>query len=108
MTLDYTPEALIDLNVIWDWNAQQYGNVHADAYIEFLRRQTDRLDTEYGRGRIVRTASPLRYQLIRRRKKGHGHVVVYEVRAGNLVRILRYFHSARDWQTKLAADLGDH
>jgi plasmid stabilization system protein ParE len=107
MIVDYTPEALIDLNVIWDWNAQKYGNVHADAYIEFLRRETDRLDTEYGRGRIVGAISTLRYRLIRRRKKGYGHVVVYEVKAGVLVRILRYFHTAQDWQTKLAADLAD-
>jgi plasmid stabilization system protein ParE len=107
MTVDYTPEALIDLNAIWDGNAQKYGSVHADAYIEFLRRETDRLDTEYDRGRVVPTASTLRYRLIRRRSKGHGHVVVYEVRAGVLVRILRYFHTAQDWQTKLTAHLAD-
>ena len=104
MTVDYTPEALIDLNLIWDWNARKYGNVHGDAYIDFLRRETDRLDTQYDRGRIVPTVSTLRYRLIRRRSKWHGHVVVYEVKPGVLVRILRYFHTAQDWQTKLAAD----
>jgi hypothetical protein len=43
LSLDYTPEALSDLNVIWDWNAERYGNAHADRYIEFPQRQTNRL-----------------------------------------------------------------
>ena len=45
MMVDYTPEALVDLAVIWDWNARTYGKAHADGFIEFLRRETDRLET---------------------------------------------------------------
>jgi plasmid stabilization system protein ParE len=90
---------LADLGGIWDWNARKYGDGHANAYVEFLRNETEQLDNEYARGRTVPTNSALRYQLIRRRKKGHGHVVVYEVNA--IVRILRYFHTAQDWRTKL-------
>jgi plasmid stabilization system protein ParE len=105
MIVDYTPEALVDLDVIWDWNAQTYGNVHADAYIEFLRKETDRLDTEYTRGRIVPTVSTLRYRMIQKKKRGHGHVVIYEVNGTVLVRILRYFHTAQDWQSKLVDTL---
>lgn len=106
MIVDYTPEALVDLDVIWDWNARTYGKVHADGYIEFLRRETDHLDTEYARGRTVPTVSTLRYRMIQKKKNGHGHVVIYEVNGDVLVRILRYFHTAQNWQTKLAEELG--
>jgi plasmid stabilization system protein ParE len=91
MIVEYTPEALSDLDVIWDWNAQKYGNVRADAYIEFLRRETDHLATEYAYGRTVPTVSTLRYRMIQKKKRRHGYVVIYEVDRTVLVRILRYF-----------------
>jgi plasmid stabilization system protein ParE len=101
MIVDYTPEALVDLDVIWDWNARKHGNVHADAYVEFLRSETDRLDSEYARGRTVPTASTLRYRMIQKKSRSHGHVVIYEVTGTVAVRILRYFHTAQDWQAEL-------
>jgi plasmid stabilization system protein ParE len=105
MIVDYTPEALADLDVMWDWNARKYGNIHADGYSEFLRRETDRLNTEHTRGRAVPTASMLLYRVIQKKKKGRGHVVIYEVDADVLVRILRYFHTAQDWQNKLREEM---
>jgi plasmid stabilization system protein ParE len=101
MIVDYTPEALANLDEIWDWNAEQYGRVHADSYIEFLRKRTDRLSAEYASGKPVRANPKLFCSVIQRKKKRHGHIVVYEVNDDVVVRILRYFHTAQDWQNKL-------
>jgi plasmid stabilization system protein ParE len=99
LTLDYTPDALSDLNEIWDWNASQYSNLHVDRYIEFLQKQTDRLRSNFP-GNPVPTRPDFKYLTIRRRSKGHGHVVVYEV-MGNRIRILRYFHTSQNWRDKM-------
>jgi plasmid stabilization system protein ParE len=101
MIVDYTPEALANLDEIWDWNAGQYGRGHADSYIEFLRKRTDRLSTDYASGKRVPANPNLCYRVIQRKKKRHGHIVVYEVNDDDIVRILRYFHTAQDWQNKL-------
>ena len=101
MIVDYTPEALANLDEIWDRNAEQHGRVHADSYVEFLRKRTDRLSTDYASGKSVPTNLSLFYRVIQKRKKRHGHIVVYEVNEDDVVRILRYFHTAQDWQNKL-------
>jgi plasmid stabilization system protein ParE len=101
MIVDYTPEALANLIEIWDWNAEQYGWVHADSYVEFLRKRTDRLSTDYTCGKPVPTNPKLFYRVIQRKKKRHGHIVVYEVNDDDVVRILRYFHTAQDWPNNL-------
>ena len=101
MIVDYTPEALSNLDEIWNWNAEQYGRVHADSYIEFLRKRTDRLSADYAGGKPVTANPTLCYRVIQRKKKRHGHIVVYEVNDDGVVRILRYFHTAQDWQNKL-------
>jgi plasmid stabilization system protein ParE len=101
MIVDYTPEALANLDEIWDWNAKRYGRVHADSYIEFLRKRTDRLSTDYASGKLVPTNPKLCYRVIQKRKRRHGHIVVYEVNDDDIVRVLRYFHIAQDWQNKL-------
>ena len=64
MIVDYTPEALANLIEIWDWNAEQYGWVHADSYVEFLRKRTDRLSTDYTCGKPVPTNPKLFYRVI--------------------------------------------
>ncbi len=79
--------------------------MHADAYIDFLRGETDRLKTEYARGRTAPTVSLLLYRVIQKKQKGHGHVVVYEVIGGAVVRVIRYFHTAQDWHIRLAREL---
>jgi plasmid stabilization system protein ParE len=98
LTLEYTPEALSDLNAIWDWNVGKYSTAHADRYIEFLLRQTERLKSNF-HGLPVPTRPDFKYVTIRRRSKGFGHVVVYEI-ADNRIIILRYFHTSQDWQNK--------
>jgi plasmid stabilization system protein ParE len=66
--LDYTPEALADLDAIWDWNAGQYGQSQADRYLEFPQSQTNRLRRNL-LGRPVPTRPDFRYVTIRRRSR---------------------------------------
>jgi plasmid stabilization system protein ParE len=99
--VDYTPEALANLDEIWDWNAGRYGRVHADSYLQFLRKRTDRLLADPATGKFVPINPKLFYRVIQRKKKRHGHIVVYEVIDDKVVRILRYFHTAQDWQNDL-------
>jgi plasmid stabilization system protein ParE len=101
MIVDHAPEALTNLDEIWDWNAERSGRVNTDLYVEFLRKRTDRLSTHYASGKPVPTNPTLIYRVIQKRKKRHGHIVVYEVNDDDVVRILRYFHTAQDWQNKL-------
>jgi len=59
------------------------------------------LASNYAKGKPVGTRPDLRYIIIRRRAKGHGHVAVYNFDEKE-VRVLHIFHTAQDWQTKLA------
>lgn len=102
--LEYTSEAIANLEVIWDWNAGQFGADHADRYVAFLKIQSDKLTVQVSPGRSVPTRDCYRYAVIKRRNKGHGHIVVFETE-GTVLRLLRYFHTSRDWQTHLIEDL---
>jgi len=93
--------ALAALDAIWDWNARRYSVEHADRYIAFLRSATQKLSAGHRSGRPVPDRPGLRYVVLRpRRRKGHGHIAVYEV-IGDAVYILDYFHTAQDWQDRL-------
>lgn len=95
MTVVFSPAALVSLDRIWDWNAEQYGADHADRYVAFL--------PDYWAGIPVPRRPGLRYIIIRWTRKGHGHLAVYQTRAG-AVEIFEFFHTAQDWQSKLADD----
>ena len=103
LTVSYSPKAQASLDEIWDWNARHYGRDHAQRYIEFLQVETDKLVSAYLRGRRVPTRTEYRYITIKRRTRGYGHVAVYEI-IGDAVEILDYFHTAQDWQNKLAEE----
>jgi plasmid stabilization system protein ParE len=74
---------------------------HAASYVDFLRTRTDRLSADFALGRPVPTNPRFLYRVIQKRTKRHGHIVVYEVTETELIRILRYFHTAQDWQKAL-------
>ncbi len=99
----YAPLALQDLDVVWDWNEKTYGPDHAARYVDFLERHIDALGENHPRGRVVESRPELRYMRISRRKRGHGHIVVYRVDA-DAVNVLYVFHTAQDWQAKLAEE----
>ena len=103
LTVVYAIKALRQLDEIWDWNEQTYGPEHADKYIEFLERHIDALNSEFERGKHVGAMPELRYVLIRRKSRGHGHLAVYKIKE-EMVHVLHVFHSAQDWENKLAAE----
>lgn len=104
LTLEYTAESIADLDEIWEWNAERFGVDHANRYIAFLKIQCGKLTTTETPGRPVPTRDRYRYSIIKRRSKGHGHVAVFEL-AGRVLRLLRYFHTSQDWQSKLAEEV---
>ena len=96
-----SPRALNALDEIWDWNAGRYDVDHADNYVDFLTKKTKGLASAYLTGRVVATAPELRYIVIKRTSKGQGHVAVYEI-TDDQVNVLNFYHTAQDWQGKLA------
>jgi plasmid stabilization system protein ParE len=96
-----SPSAIDELHAIWLWNVQRYGVDHADDYLRFLNDGIEDLSRSYARGKMIRTRPDLHYRLIKRRAGGHGHVVVYSFN-DQQVFVLHIFHSAQDWQQKLA------
>jgi plasmid stabilization system protein ParE len=100
LTVVYSLGALRQLDQIHNWNEQRYSAGHADRYIAFLERHIEALSEKYANGRPIRTRPDLRYILIRRKSRGHGHVAVYRV-VSNRIDVLYVFHSAQDWETKL-------
>ena len=99
LALAYSRQALADLDDIWEWNAQQKNVQHANVYIAFLRAETSKLTRYTHPGRQVTKSTNLRYALIRKRRKGHGHLVVFSLHEEKLL-VLRYFHTAQDWQIR--------
>src|SRR5215212_7806555 len=93
LAVTISEDALRTLDSIWVWNAEHYSLDHAERYVAFLLSETEKLAVEYLSGRAVPTRPNLRYTVIRRRRKGHGHLAVYEV-MGDLVHVLDYFHTA--------------
>ncbi|MBS0209742.1 MAG: type II toxin-antitoxin system RelE/ParE family toxin [Planctomycetes bacterium] len=96
-----SPTALNELHGIWRWNVERYGLAHADVYVALLERAIDVLGEAYNRGRPVAGRPDLRYIIVRRKAKGHGHVVAYRVDEQH-VNILHVFHTAQNWQEHLA------
>ena len=102
LKVDIVPLALNALDEIWDWNARQYNADHADKYVFFLEKETSKLATAYLTGKIVLVRPDYRYLLIKKRAaKSHGHVAIYEILSVR-VRVLYYYHTAQDWQGKIA------
>jgi len=100
-----SPTAIDELDGIWRWNAERYGVPHADEYLRYLKDGIDGLATGYTKGKTVGGRPDLRYVLLRRRAKGHGHVAVYSFDEKE-VQVLHIFHTAQDWQRELAGGSG--
>ena len=98
----YSPEALADLDGIWEWNAHAYGIPRANGYVQFLRDATEaRLRQGIFQPVLARPA--FRYLTVRRRSKSHGHVIILELIESDF-RVLRVFHTAQDWTKYLAKE----
>jgi plasmid stabilization system protein ParE len=103
LTVTVSPTATAELADIWRWNADRYGEGHADEYVGFLRNTIHQLPVLYKLGRPVTVQPNLRYLVIRRRAKGHGHIAVYRC-DDKSIDVLHVFHTAQDWQTILAEE----
>jgi plasmid stabilization system protein ParE len=93
-------EAQADLRAIWNWNAERYGEKHADAYLRFLYGAMDSLVSPSTVGRAIPEYPNFRYLLMRRRSSGHGHLAVFRIAAGQVM-VSRVLHTAQDWPTHL-------
>jgi plasmid stabilization system protein ParE len=96
-----SPGATEDLHNIWLWTAEHFGLSQADSYIQFLRNEISALSRGYERGTVVPGRADLRYIIVTRRPRKHGHVVIFTYDE-NDVYVLHVFHTAQDWLTKLA------
>ncbi len=101
MTVILSPTAVGELYAIWEWNAEHYSPSHADAYVGYLKHRIGHLAKMHAKGKPVSIRPDLRYILVRRKSKGHGHLVVYRVQ-GQEVHVLHIFHTSQDWQAALA------
>ena len=98
-----SPAAIDELHQIWVWNVQNNGLARADAYAQFLADCIAKLAVDYAMGAPVQARPDLRYRIVRRRLRGHGHVLVYKFDQ-NQVRLLHVFHTAQDWDQKLTGE----
>ncbi len=105
LTVAFSARSRRDLGDIWEWNAERYGTEHADSYLSFLRRETHQLGSASHPGRPVESSPAYRYHVIRRRSRGYGHVAVFWI-DGETLHVLRYFHTAQDWETQIAEPPG--
>jgi plasmid stabilization system protein ParE len=97
----YSNTALRELDSVWNWNERTYGRRHAAQYVDFLEQHIDALGEASETGRMLNQRTDLRYIQIRRKGRGHGHIAVYQINQ-DVIHILHIFHTAQDWQTKLA------
>jgi hypothetical protein len=74
--------------------------------LSFLLSEARKLSTDYFFGKAVPARPRLSYVIIRRRRKGHAHLAVYEL-IDNVINVLNFYHTARDWQAKLAEESGE-
>jgi plasmid stabilization system protein ParE len=99
----YEAAARITLLETWEWNARRYSPGHADAYVRFVKKSIDALADPSANGKPVPSRDDVRYLLVRRRGSGHGHIAVFATE-GNVVTVLRIFHTAQDWQAALSKE----
>ncbi|SRR5579871_6827300 len=100
-----TAAAETDLNEIWRWNADHYDRSRADKYTQFLRDSLVAIAATARPGKSLPGNSDLRYILLRRKSRGHGHIAVFKPEPSRIV-VLQIFHTAQDWQSEIT-DVGE-
>jgi plasmid stabilization system protein ParE len=102
LTLRYSLLVNPRLAEVWRWNADRYGVAHADDFVNFLKEKTRALETEFSKGRVIPTRPSYHYITLKKRARGHGYVVVYQILPTE-VYVFYYFHTAQDWLAQLDA-----
>lgn len=100
MTVVLSRRANRDVRDIWSWNAEAYGERHANEYVAFLYSEMERLGDRTEQSRSVPGHPDLLQLTMRRGSRGHGHIAFYRVE-DDTVRIVRVLHTARDWPNLL-------
>ncbi len=105
MKVVFAAKARVQLDEIWDYNARTYGAGHAGEYIEFLLSGIEELAKEGTDGRTVDGFPLLRAKTLKRGRRGHGHVVIYQVdEDAGIVKIWSVFHTRQDVEGRLRRD----
>lgn len=104
LSLRYSLLAESCLAQIWRWNAEHYNATHATEFLEFLKGRTSRLQSDYLRGRPIPTRPSYRYLTLKKRARGSGYVVVYQVLETE-IHVFYYFHTSQDWLQQLESIL---
>lgn len=101
--LQLAPSLIDEITAIWQWNAERYGDEHADRYIAFLYQGIEELRTRWQSGERLKGRNDTYFILLQRRTARHGHVVVYRCQE-NLVQVEHIFHTAQNWQEMLGIE----
>ena len=97
LTLIISPDAQSELKAVYVYNADHWGPTQADQYESFLLTGIAKLVTNHSDGRVVHGFPHLRRVTFRRRRQGHGHVVIYRVDMTEMtIRILHIYHTRQD------------
>ncbi|HEX3871667.1 MAG TPA: type II toxin-antitoxin system RelE/ParE family toxin [Pirellulales bacterium] len=103
LSVIYAWSALRELDIIWEWNEKTYSRRHAADYMAFLEEHINALGRRYEHGKTLNLRADLRYIVIRRKAKGHGHIAVYRY-DDKEVNVLHVFHTAQNWPVTLTAE----
>ncbi len=96
----FSDAAHIELHGIWTWNAVTFGSKRANDYLRFIYREVERLSRFPSMGREVPDYPGLRRVLIKRRSRGHGHILFFRIQ-GDRLEVAHIFHTSQDWQLRL-------
>lgn len=98
LTVIFTVSARADWIAIWHWNATTWGVRRADSYMAFLEAEIMRLASNLELGIAVEEFPGLRRRVIKKRSRGHGHLVFYRATDSHL-EVVHIYHTAQDWQS---------
>jgi plasmid stabilization system protein ParE len=88
--------ALQDLKDIWLYNFKAYSRKRADDYVAFLHAALDKITADPAAGKPYLVLPDVYYIVIRRRRRGHGHIAFFQYDSMSLT-VTRILHTSRDW-----------
>ncbi len=98
----HTSASRADLISIYFYNETSYGEAHAEAYIEFLIREMERIAAGEVMGKHVEDYPGVRTYIakIRSSRSSHGHRILFrEVEGG--IEVIRVLHTAMNFPAHL-------
>jgi plasmid stabilization system protein ParE len=96
LAIRFSSAASTELHAIWAWNAHRYGVSRANTYLQFVLSEIEKLAETPTLGRDVAEYEGLLRFLIKKRSRGHGHIVFFRVIEDRL-EVAHVYHTAQDW-----------